>query len=904
MDYDVLGLKVGLHFDEKTSMRNLQNKINDLQKSFNKGLNIQVGGVDQAIGDLNKLTTSMTNLSTVLGNAFTNIDMTGLSKVMETINKIDSGAFKKGGGVFQGNVDSETAQLQSYQKALEIIDKQLQKISASASKFDTGFKSVPKLMAQIEKVGDFRKNLSNDEVDNKGLLKYESLITKLQSSYEGVIAKQEKSKIMEKELISTQNEHFALLKRMDALSDGSNLYKEYERQAEQLKEKIKSIKEVIRGEGLTTDAIKLSNAEYSRKIDNLNKIAKAKISDEKEAEKQKKEAEALKIVEQRVKAVSTAYEKFKTQLSAVDDKLKTNTGVNRAISDLEKMNTKLQQATPGEVQTKTLNQADKLLETMASKYEILTQKQSASKAVYNSINEELQKQLRLIGELSTRGGDSVKGVYAGRLEESRALVETLKQQATENGLVTAEMQKQILISERLIAGAEELRQAKLNDANKANMEKEQLKLEKSVKSTTQEYNKLVGQLEGVSSKVKSQNREYESTLQIIKTLRQNLNVDGGKLLNPNAVKDYTANVEVLKRQIDSLMNNQKIRDTGIATYVSDLEKMYNMLISKTKAFKSKDKNQIEFYQQLTTSIRNSIEAKKAEIIENGLVDESITRLLISKEKELALHQGEIKSKKADSQSAELERQAQQYDNIGVKLNKLNNGLAVFKVKQGTTFKPEEVERYTSTLDRLNTMYKNLDMTDSKMLTELQSQLKQAGVEWSNLIRDVNIYNAQMQKSSGFMKGFVMGSITSRIQMLPIQSFMESVKAVKELDSALNTLRITMDVTEIEMDKMVQGVRSSARELGTTYEEIMEVAKVYANANESIDSIMDKIRPTAILATVSGIGAEQATSTVQAVLNQFTSLEGSLKEKTQNIADVFIAVSRSLAMDFGKLCRLV
>ena len=178
------------------------------------------------------------------------------------------------------------------------------------------------------------------------------------------------------------------------------------------------------------------------------------------------------------------------------------------------------------------------------KYEVLNQKQAKSEEIYSKINRELKEQLGLVGKMSSGSvGTNVMGEYSTRLNDSKELVASLKEQGEKDGLITKEMKEQIQLNEKLVEGAERLRQLKLQDQNEKAIKKEQDNLKNTVNNLTSEYQKLSKEANKVEDTIREQNKEYNDTLALIENIKENLIIENSGMLNPVAVQEYAKELQ-------------------------------------------------------------------------------------------------------------------------------------------------------------------------------------------------------------------------------------------------------------------------------------------------------------------------------------------------------------------------
>jgi hypothetical protein len=130
-----------------------------------------------------------------------------------------------------------------------------------------------------------------------------------------------------------------------------------------------------------------------------------------------------------------------------------------------------------------------------------------------------------------------------------------------------------------------------------------------------------------------------------------------------------------------------------------------------------------------------------------------------------------------------------------------------------------------------------------------------------------------------------------------QEFKSGVTATIELDSALTTINMTMDMTKNDMRELTTQSQNMAREMGLSINEVLNAVKVYANANENVASILEKTRADIMLATASGMDTTSTTDGIQAIMNQF---EMEATGSAERIADTLEKVSANMPMDFGSL----
>ena len=88
--------------------------------------------------------------------------------------------------------------------------------------------------------------------------------------------------------------------------------------------------------------------------------------------------------------------------------------------------------------------------------------------------------------------------------------------------------------------------------------------------------------------------------------------------------------------------------------------------------------------------------------------------------------------------------------------------------------------------------------------------------------------------------------------------------VKEFDSSLTTINQTMNTTIEELNNLGKGAINAGKNLGSTAEDVLDAAAIYANANETAESVLEKAKPTMLLANASGAESSTAADQIQGV----------------------------------------
>lgn len=183
------------------------------------------------------------------------------------------------------------------------------------------------------------------------------------------------------------------------------------------------------------------------------------------------------------------------------------------------------------------------------------------------------------------------------------------------------------------------------------------------------------------------------------------------------------------------------------------------------------------------------------------------------------------------------------------------------------------------------------------LKGMKNQLKEVNLSFTQLKNDAKSWDRALgqffdvNRVMGFTAQF--SALRGAIRMI--------TREVQMLDTAMTTLKITVDGTEENYKNMTSAAADMAREMGATYSKTLDLLQTYANATDSMESIMAKLKPTLALSNISGMGGTDTVNTLQAIMEQFKLVEkagGDVEAATYRVADGITSISKSLKMDFA------
>ena len=191
---------------------------------------------------------------------------------------------------------------------------------------------------------------------------------------------------------------------------------------------------------------------------------------------------------------------------------------------------------------------------------------------------------------------------------------------------------------------------------------------------------------------------------------------------------------------------------------------------------------------------------------------------------------------------------------------------------------------------------------SKQKAQLNQQLK----EQRQLFEDRYLDEARRKYDDlqGSIKNLVVRYVSLQAILHNMKSyFQDAIQYTMDLDNAYADVAISMDVTRQEFNKWTKTARTIAQANGQTTTSLMEMVKIYATAGESIEAVQDKLAGTAMIQNITQWDAEQTTSAVNSILNQYKLLEKEINGVTGNVSnaitylgDNLIGISNALEID--------
>lgn len=206
----------------------------------------------------------------------------------------------------------------------------------------------------------------------------------------------------------------------------------------------------------------------------------------------------------------------------------------------------------------------------------------------------------------------------------------------------------------------------------------------------------------------------------------------------------------------------------------------------------------------------------------------------------------------------------------------------------------ELERFRAALAGLSPQSENLSTDIQQLRTQFRGLSVDANV---NRIQQTGGALSALGQSFQNLTRYVTGAMLIRRFFTELR---EGVDAVKQLDSAMATLRMTMtEFTEHDISRLIDHSVELSKSLKTNISDVLEAVKTVANAGETAQTIMNKSKAALIINNLSGVGVQNSINMIQSATRQFDDLKDASEASTMAVADSMVAISKSLGMDFAE-----
>ena len=259
-----------------------------------------------------------------------------------------------------------------------------------------------------------------------------------------------------------------------------------------------------------------------------------------------------------------------------------------------------------------------------------------------------------------------------------------------------------------------------------------------------------------------------------------------------------------------------------------------------------------------------------------------------------------KEKEAKAQE-ELNKKVQDH----IKVKKEQADLYAREILMSKTMqKATEEERMA-----MESLIRQYDITGSSI-----QEVNQSYAQMQRLVKDMklDVMNRQLMEQDTWLdkvKNGIKDYVRFTLDLDDIQGVMQNVtrlfstsfEHIKVLDEAYTNINQTMSVTTEEFESMAQTAYEVGDASGALGTDILEMMKIYSNANETAESVNAKIAGTTAFQNVSGLSGTDATNALQTIINQFKLVESgaySSADAITYVGDAITGVAYNLSKDEG------
>jgi len=549
-------------------------------------------------------------------------------------------------------------------------------------------------------------------------------------------------------------------------------------------------------------------------------------------------------------------------LSTVIDTLKSKMGggislgdldkvINNSVNGLTKLNGELQKVS----QTNYSNDGSKkiITETATAIGEVVTQTQKFDKN--NAIM-----------------GEGIAKTTTNYVEQAKAIKDVEKAQQSLSNLKLVDQNKVADLSNKFTNIS--ANEGKGYSTNELNTYLNQVKvLESEEQNLKQIQNNNNQELEA----------QYKLQQEDLKQLQKLEQQRVGEIQKENELNTKLNNVEYTSNQ-----TNAYKQLTSLQTEEYSIKEK---LITAENIYKQELESRLITINQLKTAEQQNV---KNNNLTNQQKELELTNQRVKAEEQL----NQAKAKKNDSDTSTIQKESQAYQEEQKQVQTLiQNKIKLLEIEKQSLTRQYGTNIDTTVIDQaiaklrtldgislkdLQTEFRNIN-TGIKETTEVAKSSETTFDKFKNTLSSFGVY------LSGAL---VFGKMTQELQ--------QGVEWIKYLDESFTDMSVTMDISREQFDKMSVSIDDMSKQLGVNAQDVHDIARVYANASASVDEILSKVKPEAMLSNVSGISGDSITKTVQATTYAFDLLnesESNAGQVTEHIGDLLTNVSAHMKYDF-------
>lgn len=405
-------------------------------------------------------------------------------------------------------------------------------------------------------------------------------------------------------------------------------------------------------------------------------------------------------------------------------------------------------------------------------------------------------------------------------------------------------------------------------------------------NTTKEFEVLQNQLKNAEKSLislmatsgnKISTEQWNELVKLSKQYSDNLDLVNAKNVDSKNLETYKKNMKELI-SLNQKMNGAEIKYTkatlDVSSTVGQIERLKKEFESARDTYNKFLNEMVGGQNRVDTdtwnTIQSNVDKTKSKIAElQEVAEKSKNKLFDNIGKGIDTHS-------FDKAISDVETKIKNLSNSGADVSKLKQSLEDLK----KAYSQMQDASKSGNVDKATQHYQNFD----RILKTLQNDI---GIT-SNKFKDLgNSSRSIGSELANFAKYYF-----SIHQVF--NAFKEGCSFVKEMDDALTNINYTMSVTKEQLQEVANKTIDMAKDLKTSTSNVMEAVTLYANSQQTTDSILKKSETAVKLSNVTGMTGEESAEMLQSIMNQFQLTEDDL----EHISDTMQGASQTMAHDFA------
>jgi TP901 family phage tail tape measure protein len=179
---------------------------------------------------------------------------------------------------------------------------------------------------------------------------------------------------------------------------------------------------------------------------------------------------------------------------------------------------------------------------------------------------------------------------------------------------------------------------------------------------------------------------------------------------------------------------------------------------------------------------------------------------------------------------------------------------------------------------------------TKGLSDLEKQMVSLTPEVKNASQEFMSFGDQLALAG---KKMFEWTIVGTAIFGTLHAIQAGIQDAINLNTQLTQISVAMNANASDLQYVATMSQDIAKSMGTSVNDVLQIAHVYANVNETAASIMEKTKQAALLANISGLTGAETTSALQGIQEQFGIADSGLS----HINDTLVTIAQNLKVNF-------